>query len=84
MNDVDIIHGSTIATNALLERKGAKVALLTTDGFTDLIDIGRQNRPEPYSFWFDQPVPLVGKDCRFKNGDCYQIACLPGNMALQG
>ncbi|MHB8841386.1 MAG: hydantoinase/oxoprolinase family protein [Candidatus Aquicultor sp.] len=62
---IDIIHGSTIATNALLERKGAKVALVTTQGFTDLIDIGRQNRPQLYSFWADIPKPLVDKECRF-------------------
>lgn len=63
--DVDIVHGSTIATNALLERKGARVALITTQGFEDIIDIGRQNRPELYSFWMDTPTPLVKKDCRF-------------------
>ncbi len=62
--DVDIVHGSTIATNALLERKGARVALITTQGFEDIIDIGRQNRPELYSFWMDTPTPLVKKDCR--------------------
>jgi len=62
---VDIIHGSTIATNALLERKGAKVALITTEGFTDLIDIGRQNRTALYSFWGESLVPLVNKDCRY-------------------
>lgn len=63
--NVDIIHGSTIATNALLERKGAKVALITTEGFTDLIDIGRQNRTALYSFWGEAPEPLVNKDCRY-------------------
>jgi len=63
--NVDIIHGSTIATNALLERKGAKVALITTKGFTDLIDIGRQNRAALYSFWGEAPAPLVSKDCRY-------------------
>jgi len=45
----DITHGSTVATNALLEKKGAKTALVTTDGFKDLIEIGRQNRQELYS-----------------------------------
>ncbi len=62
---IDIIHGSTIATNALLERKGAKVALVTTEGFTGLIDIGRQNRPQLYSFWADIQKPLVDRECRF-------------------
>src|SRR5580658_652950 len=44
-----VVHGSTVATNALLERKGAKTAFLTTDGFEDLIEIGRQNRAELYN-----------------------------------
>lgn len=61
----DIIHGSTIATNALLERKGARVALLTTKGFTDLIDIGRQNRPHLYRLWDEKQPPLVPTDLRF-------------------
>ena len=42
----DVIHGSTVATNALLERKGARTALVTTAGFEDLPEIGRQNRAE--------------------------------------
>jgi len=45
----DVVHGSTVATNALLERKGAKTAFVTTAGFEDLIAIGRQNRPELYN-----------------------------------
>lgn len=45
----DVIHGSTVATNALLERKGAKTAFVTTFGFEDLLEIGRQNRPELYN-----------------------------------
>src|SRR3954466_14944197 len=45
----EVVHGSTVATNALLERKGAKTAFVTTAGFEDLIAIGRQNRPELYN-----------------------------------
>ncbi|MDQ6705312.1 MAG: hydantoinase/oxoprolinase family protein, partial [Acidobacteriota bacterium] len=45
----DVVHGSTVATNALLERKGAKTAFVTTEGFEDLIHIGRQNRAELYN-----------------------------------
>ena len=45
----EVIHGSTVATNALLERKGARTALVTTAGFEDVIHIGRQNRPELYN-----------------------------------
>jgi N-methylhydantoinase A len=55
----NIIHGSTVATNALLERKGAKTALITTRGFKDVLQIGRQNRPELYNFSTEPTQPLV-------------------------
>ena len=45
----EIVHGTTVATNALLERKGARTALVTTEGFQDVIEIGRQARPEIYT-----------------------------------
>ena len=45
----DVVHGSTVATNALLERKGARTAFVTTAGFEDLLEIGRQNRAELYN-----------------------------------
>src|ERR1700721_3792118 len=45
----EVIHGSTVATNALLERKGVRTARVTTAGFEDVIHIGRQNRPELYN-----------------------------------
>src|SRR5690606_39249479 len=51
---IEIIHGSTVATNALLERKGARTAFVTTDGFEDLLEIGRQNRAELYNL---PPLP---------------------------
>jgi N-methylhydantoinase A/oxoprolinase/acetone carboxylase beta subunit len=57
-----ITHGSTVATNALLERKGARVALLTTAGFEDVLEIGRQNRPSLYDFNVDKPAPLVTRE----------------------
>src|SRR5207248_3132383 len=52
-------YGSTVATNALLERRGARVALLTTAGFEDLLEIGRQVRPELYALEPRRPPPLV-------------------------
>src|SRR4030066_2582290 len=52
-----IIHGSTVATNALLERRGARTALVTTRGFKDVIEIGRQNRPKIYSLFPSRPAP---------------------------
>ena len=45
----EVVHGSTVATNALLERKGARTAFVTTEGFTDLVRIGRQNRAQLYN-----------------------------------
>jgi N-methylhydantoinase A len=56
---LDVIHGSTVATNALLERKGARTALVATQGFGDLLQIGRQNRPALYDFFADPPPPVV-------------------------
>src|SRR4051794_18063107 len=47
--ECEVIHGSTVATNALLERRGARTAIITTAGFRDLLEIGRQNRPELYA-----------------------------------
>jgi N-methylhydantoinase A len=54
-----IVHGSTVATNALLERKGARTALVTTAGFRDVLAIGRQVRSHLYDFYADRPEPLV-------------------------
>src|SRR5258706_13711216 len=48
-SDVDLVHGTTIATNAILERKGARTAFITTEGFADIIEIRRQNRPDLYA-----------------------------------
>src|SRR5580692_9204470 len=61
----DVVHGSTVATNALLERKGAKTAFVTTAGFEDLIAIGRQNRPELYNLTPELPKPLVPRELCF-------------------
>src|ERR1700733_9296739 len=60
-----ILHGTTVGTNTLLERKGARTALVTTAGFEDAIEIGRQARPKLYDFFFDRVEPLVPKDLRF-------------------
>jgi N-methylhydantoinase A len=63
---VTLIHGSTVATNALLERKGARTALITTRGFRDVIQIGRQNRPDLYDLFTATPAPLVPDELRFE------------------
>jgi len=61
-----IVHGSTVATNALLERKGAVTALITTKGFKDLLEIGRQNRPDIYDLFSRRPPSLVPPEMRFE------------------
>ena len=63
-----LAHGTTVATNALLERRGARIALFTTEGFADVIEIGRQDRPSLYDIWADRPAPLVERALRFEVG----------------
>ncbi len=60
-----LLHGTTVGTNTLLQRKGARVALITTAGFEDAIEIGRQARPKLYDLFFDRVEPLVPADLRF-------------------
>ncbi|MFP7673468.1 hydantoinase/oxoprolinase family protein [Marivita sp. S0852] len=59
-------HGTTVATNALITGTGSKVGLITTDGFRDLLEIGRQKRPDLYDLFADKPVTLVPRDLRFE------------------
>jgi N-methylhydantoinase A len=59
-------HGTTVATNALIQRRGGKVALVVTQGFRDLIEIGRQIRPHVFSLQQDYPAPLVPRELRFE------------------
>ncbi len=63
--ETDIIHGSTVATNSLLERKGARLALITTKGFEDLLLIGRQTRRELYNIMVEKREPLIPRDLCF-------------------
>jgi N-methylhydantoinase A len=63
--EIVLLHGTTVGTNTLLERKGAHTALVTTAGFEDAIEIGRQARPKLYDFFFDRVEPLVPVDLRF-------------------
>ena len=60
-----LAHGMTVATNALLERRGARTALVTTEGFRDVLEIARQNRPSLYDLGADRPPPLVPRELRF-------------------
>jgi N-methylhydantoinase A len=61
-----VAHGSTVATNALLEGKWARTALITTRGFRDVLEIGRQNRSDLYDLWIERPSPIVPRDLRFE------------------
>ena len=59
-------HGMTVGTNALLEERGARTALIATAGFSDLLEIGRQDRPELYRLCSPKPAPLVEPELRFE------------------
>jgi N-methylhydantoinase A/oxoprolinase/acetone carboxylase beta subunit len=61
-----LAHGTTVATNALLERRGARVALVTNAGFADVIEIARQDRPSLYDQTVVRPVPLVPRELRLE------------------
>src|ERR1051326_5738963 len=64
-NAIEVVHGTTVGTNALLQRRGARTALVTTAGFEDVIEIGRQARPELYNLDAVKPPPLVSRELRF-------------------
>jgi N-methylhydantoinase A len=62
--NLDLVCGTTVGTNALLERRGGRVALITTAGFEDVLEIGRQARPKLYDFFVEKPEPLVAASAR--------------------
>jgi N-methylhydantoinase A len=64
--ETTVVHGATVATNALLERQGARTALVTTEGFRDVLEIGRQNRSDLYALHPTRPEPLVPGPWRFE------------------
>jgi N-methylhydantoinase A len=66
LRDIDlIIHGTTLATNSLIERKGAVTALITTEGFRDSVEIGYENRFDQYDIYLEKPQPLVPRRRRY-------------------
>jgi N-methylhydantoinase A len=65
LNQMEVVHGTTVGTNALLQRRGARTALVTTRGFEDVLEIGRQARPELYNLNAVKPPPLVPDNLRF-------------------
>src|SRR5919108_6489327 len=68
-------HGMTVGTNALLEEGGARTALIATEGFTDLLDVGRQNRPSLFHLCAQKPAPLVPPELKLG---------APGRVGPQG
>ena len=62
-------HGMTVGTNALLEERGARTALIATRGFADLLEIGRQDRPQLYRLCAPKPAPLIAEELRFEAGE---------------
>src|SRR6266852_1297186 len=70
-----VVHGSTVATNALLERKGARAALVTSEGFADVLEIGRQDRPALYDLMQQRPPALIPRERRLE---------LPERLDYQG
>jgi N-methylhydantoinase A/oxoprolinase/acetone carboxylase beta subunit len=70
-----LAHGTTVATNALLQRRGGRVALISSEGQRDVIEIARQARPSLYDIWADRPEPLVPRPLRFE---------VPGRLDAQG
>lgn len=74
--DVDFMaHGTTVVINALTERKGVKVGLITTEGFRDTLEIARGNRPDFFNLYYEKPEPFVPRHLR---------AEIPGRMSYQG
>jgi N-methylhydantoinase A len=78
--DAAVVHGATVATNALLERRGARTALITSAGFGDVLEIGRQTRPDLYALHPTRPAPLVPERWRFElpeRVDCHGAVVVP-------
>ena len=73
LTGIEIVHGTTVGTNALLQRRGSRVALVTTAGFEDVIEIGRQARPELYNLNALKPPSLVPTELRY--GVAERVAC---------
>ena len=69
LDQIEVVHGTTVGTNALLQRRGARIALVTTKGFEDVLAIGRQARPELYNLNAVKPSPLVADELRLGIGE---------------
>jgi len=69
-----LIHGTTLATNAIIERKGAKIALLTTEGHRDAVEMALENRFEQYDIMIDRPLPLAPRELRWSVRERMNVA----------
>ena len=83
-----VVHGTTLVTNAMIERRGARTALLTTRGFRDILDIAREHRYDMYDLLLELPRPLTSRDLRFEvdervfaDGTVYRPLDLDGVVA---
>jgi N-methylhydantoinase A len=66
VSDIDVfVHGTTLANNAIIERRGARTALIATDGFRDVVEIGTESRYDQYDLSIEKPKPLVPRALRF-------------------
>ena len=63
---IAIAHGTTVVVNSILQKAGASVALITTEGFRDVLELGRGNRPDIYDLFYQPPPPIVPRDLRFE------------------
>ena len=79
-----LIHGTTLATNALIERKGARTGLLTTAGFRDAVEIGREGRYDMYDLFIDPPAPLVPRHLRLEVAERVQADGSVAQAARRG
>src|SRR5574341_229727 len=68
-------HGTTLVINSLVQRKGAKAALVTSKGFRDVLEIARGNRPDPFDLYYQREEPLIPRELRFE---------VPERMASKG
>jgi N-methylhydantoinase A len=84
--EVLVLHGTTVGTNTLLQRKGARVAFVTTAGFEDSIEIGRQHRPKLYDFFFEKNPSLAISEMRFgveeRTSAEGEVLCSPSKTSL--
>src|SRR5262252_8989589 len=62
----EVAHGTTVATNAVLEHRGARTALITTRGFRDVLELRRVRAPQIYDLFFEKPKPLIERRLRFE------------------